>query len=65
MEEDFVKFRSERDAVLEESRLLHQSLQFNIRAGELPEATESGDYFLRIPIKGLEESMSLMRVLRL
>jgi glyoxylase-like metal-dependent hydrolase (beta-lactamase superfamily II) len=64
-EEDFVKFRSERDAVLGEPRLLHQSLQFNIRAGKLPEATKSGDLFLRIPVKGSEEFMSLMRGSRL
>jgi glyoxylase-like metal-dependent hydrolase (beta-lactamase superfamily II) len=60
-EEEFVKFRLERDAVLGEPRLLHQSLQFNIRAGKLPEATESGDRFLRIPVKASNEFMSLMR----
>ncbi|RDL34307.1 Uncharacterized protein BP5553_07435 [Venustampulla echinocandica] len=60
-EEEFVKFRSERDAVLGEPRLLHQSLQFNIRAGKLPEATESGDIFLRIPVKASKEFMNLMR----
>ncbi|KAN0105909.1 metallo-beta-lactamase superfamily protein [Hyaloscypha variabilis] len=60
-EAEFVKFRSERDAVLGEPRLLHQSLQFNIRAGKLPEATESGDLFLRIPVKASKEFMNLMR----
>jgi glyoxylase-like metal-dependent hydrolase (beta-lactamase superfamily II) len=60
-EEDFVKFRSERDAVLGEPRLLHQSLQFNIRAGRLPEATEGGDMFLHLPVKASKELVSLMR----
>ncbi|KAH9205397.1 metallo-beta-lactamase superfamily protein [Leptodontidium sp. 2 PMI_412] len=60
-EEDFVKFRSERDAVLGEPRLLDQSLQFNIRAGRLPAATEGGDMFLHIPVKASKELISLMR----
>jgi glyoxylase-like metal-dependent hydrolase (beta-lactamase superfamily II) len=60
-EEDFVKFRSERDAVLGEPRLLHQSLQFNIRAGKLPAATKGGDMFLHIPVKTSKELISLMR----
>lgn len=60
-EEDFVKFRSERDAVLGEPRLLHQSLQFNIRAGKLPAATEGGDMFLHVPVKASKELVSLMR----
>ena len=60
-EEDFVKFRLERDAVLGEPRLLHQSLQFNIRAGKLPAATERGDMFLHIPVKASKELISLMR----
>ncbi|KAH6716503.1 metallo-beta-lactamase superfamily protein [Leptodontidium sp. MPI-SDFR-AT-0119] len=54
-------FRSERDAVLGEPRLLHQSLQFNIRAGRLPAATEGGDMFLHIPVKASKELISLMR----
>lgn len=60
-EEEFVKFRSERDAVLGEPRLLHQSLQFNIRAGKLPVATESGDMLLHLPVKAPRELVSLMR----
>jgi glyoxylase-like metal-dependent hydrolase (beta-lactamase superfamily II) len=60
-EEDFVKFRSERDAVLGQPRMLHQPLQFNIRAGKLPGATEGGDMFLHIPVKASKEMISLMR----
>ena len=64
-EEEFVKFRLERDAVLGEPKLLHQSLQFNIRAGKLPETTEGGDMFLHIPVKASKELVSLMRGVKL
>lgn len=50
-EESFVKWRAERDATLGEPKLLHQSLQFNIRGGRLPKATEGGNRFLHVPIK--------------
>lgn len=50
-EEEFVQWRSERDAQLAEPRLINQALQFNIRAGKLPRPTEQGDMFLRVPIK--------------
>lgn len=49
--EAFVKFRSERDAGLAEPRLIHQALQFNIRAGRLPEAGPEGFSFLKMPLK--------------
>ncbi|KAK7704523.1 hypothetical protein SLS57_010401 [Botryosphaeria dothidea] len=49
--EEFVALRKERDAVLGEPKLLHQSLQLNIRAGRLPEKTESGHWMLRLPLK--------------
>jgi glyoxylase-like metal-dependent hydrolase (beta-lactamase superfamily II) len=60
-EEDFVRLRRERDAVLGEPRLLHQALQFNIRAGKLPSLTEGGDMFLHIPVKASKELIALMR----
>lgn len=55
-EEEFVTFRKERDAKLAEPKLLHQSLQMNIRAGRLPKPTESGHRMLHLPLKlnGLE-----------
>ncbi|GAD93141.1 metallo-beta-lactamase domain protein [Paecilomyces variotii No. 5] len=55
-EEEFVAFRKERDAKLAEPKLLHQSLQMNIRAGRLPKPTESGHRMLHLPLKlnGLE-----------
>ncbi|KAK3319265.1 beta-lactamase-like protein [Apodospora peruviana] len=51
-EQDFVGWRSTRDAGLAEPKLLHQALQFNIRAGRLPAATSTGgDRFLHLPLK--------------
>ena len=46
----FIEWRKERDAVLGAPRLLHPSLQVNIRAGKLPPADEKGRVFFRIPI---------------
>jgi len=50
-EEDFVKWRTERDASLSEPRLIHHALQINIRAGGLPQASPHGYRFLHIPLK--------------
>ncbi|KAK5660517.1 hypothetical protein OQA88_13066 [Cercophora sp. LCS_1] len=50
-EEEFVTWRQGRDKGLSEPRLLHQSLQFNIRAGRLPAITEAGDRLLHVPLK--------------
>lgn len=50
-EEDFIALRKERDAILAAPRLLHQSLQINIRAGRLPELTEAGTRLLHLPLK--------------
>ena len=50
-EKDFVVMRQERDATLAEPKLIHQSLQMNIRAGRLPTLTPSGNYMLSLPIK--------------
>ncbi|EKG09719.1 Beta-lactamase-like protein [Macrophomina phaseolina MS6] len=49
--EEFAAVRKERDAQLGEPRLLHPSLQLNIRAGRLPKKTESGHWMLRLPLK--------------
>ena len=48
---EFVTLRRERDATLGEPRLLHQSLQINIRGGRLPQPTESGHRMLLMPFK--------------
>ncbi|RPD78055.1 Metallo-hydrolase/oxidoreductase [Lentinus tigrinus ALCF2SS1-7] len=47
----FIQWRKDRDAVLGAPRLLHPSLQVNIRAGRLPPADEQGRVFLRTPVK--------------
>ncbi|KAG9228511.1 metallo-beta-lactamase superfamily protein [Amylocarpus encephaloides] len=60
-EEEFMKLRLERDSILGEPRLLHQSLQWNIRAGRLPKATGAGDMFLHLPIKASKQLMSIMQ----
>ncbi|MDB2426102.1 MBL fold metallo-hydrolase [bacterium] len=49
--EDFVKFRTERDAVLNAPRLLLPSIEVNINAGNLPEADDNGVSYLKIPIR--------------
>ncbi|KAJ6028610.1 metallo-beta-lactamase domain protein [Penicillium herquei] len=55
-ETDFVAMRTERDAKLNAPRLLHPSLQVNIRAGRLPKPLDSGHRMLHLPLKlnGLE-----------
>ncbi|KAH0845724.1 hypothetical protein AYO21_05933 [Fonsecaea monophora] len=50
-EEDFVAMRNERDAGLAAPRLIHQSLQMNIRAGNLPKPTDAGLRLLHLPLK--------------
>ncbi|RYP09301.1 hypothetical protein DL764_001348 [Monosporascus ibericus] len=54
-ENQFIAWRTERDATLAEPRLIHQSLQFNIRGGKLPEASEHGHRFLHLPLKVPDE----------
>ncbi|MEM7215633.1 MAG: MBL fold metallo-hydrolase [Pseudomonadota bacterium] len=48
--EDFVKFRTERDANLSMPRLILPSVQVNMRAGEMPPAEDDGETYLKIPI---------------
>lgn len=48
---DFVFSRRERDKMLAEPKLLHPSLQINIRAGRLPRPTTLGHGLLHLPIK--------------
>jgi len=49
-EEEFTAFRRERDSELDAPKLLFQSIQVNIDAGELPEAEASGQSYLKIPV---------------
>ncbi|GAA5831430.1 hypothetical protein JCM3766R1_001748 [Sporobolomyces carnicolor] len=49
-QDEFVKLRTERDGGLAEPRLLHQSLQVNIRGGRIPRDRD-GNPYLRVPVK--------------
>ena len=50
--EDFIKFRTERDAQLDMPKLIIPSLQVNMRAGEVP-TDQDGNPMLKVPINGL------------
>ena len=50
-EEEFVEVRTRRDGALGTPRLLHQSLQVNVRGGRLPEADGDGRRMLRVPLR--------------
>ncbi len=50
--EEFVKFRTERDATLEMPKLIIPSLQVNMRAGEVP-TDKDGVPMLKVPVNGL------------
>jgi glyoxylase-like metal-dependent hydrolase (beta-lactamase superfamily II) len=50
--EQFVKFRTERDATLAMPRLIIPSLQVNMRAGEVP-TDKDGRPMLKVPVNGL------------
>ncbi|MGX0878742.1 glyoxylase-like metal-dependent hydrolase (beta-lactamase superfamily II) [Roseovarius sp. MBR-154] len=50
--EDFIKFRTERDATLGMPRLILPSLQVNMRAGEVPKDAD-GRPMLKLPVNAL------------
>ena len=50
--EEFVKFRTERDAQLDMPKLIIPSLQVNMRAGEVP-TDKDGRKMLKVPVDGL------------
>lgn len=50
-EEEFVAFRTARDATLAAPLLLLPSIQVNIRAGRFPAAEENGVRYLRVPVR--------------
>ena len=50
--EDFIRFRTERDASLAMPKLIIPSLQVNMRAGEIP-TDASGRPMLKVPVNGL------------
>ena len=47
--EDFIKFRTERDAQLAMPSLIIPALQVNMRAGEIPR-DDAGDMALKVPL---------------
>jgi glyoxylase-like metal-dependent hydrolase (beta-lactamase superfamily II) len=49
--EEYVSFRTGRDANLSEPKLLLPSLQININAGKLPTPEANGQSYLKIPIR--------------
>ena len=49
--ENFVKFRTERDAQLSMPKLIIPSLQVNMRAGEVPQ-DKDGNPMLKVPVNG-------------
>jgi glyoxylase-like metal-dependent hydrolase (beta-lactamase superfamily II) len=49
-QDEFVRFRNERDRTLAAPKLLLPSVQVNIDAGHLPKPAENGKRYLRIPI---------------
>jgi glyoxylase-like metal-dependent hydrolase (beta-lactamase superfamily II) len=55
-EEEFVKMRKARDAMLEVPTLILPSIQVNIRAGRLPPAEDDGVSYLKIPLNALGKS---------
>ena len=52
-EEEFVSFRTARDAQLSMPKLIIPSIQVNMRAGQLPPAEEDGEVYLKVPINRL------------
>lgn len=48
--DEFIAFRTARDAQLAMPRLIIPSLQVNMRAGELPPADDSGNRYLKVPV---------------
>lgn len=50
--DEFIKFRTERDATLAMPKLIIPSLQVNMRAGEVP-ADEDGNPMLKVPVNKL------------
>jgi len=50
--EDFIKFRTERDAQLDMPKLIIPSLQVNMRAGVIP-TDKDGRQMLKVPVNGI------------
>lgn len=53
---EFVKFRRDRDKVLNPPALLFPSIQVNIAAGALPEPADNGRSYLKLPVGLFDEA---------
>jgi len=49
-EEEYIAFMQERDARLRLPKLIYQSVQVNLTAGQLPKKEANGQHYLKIPI---------------
>jgi glyoxylase-like metal-dependent hydrolase (beta-lactamase superfamily II) len=58
-EDEFVAFRTSRDAKLAAPTLLLPSIQVNIRAGRFPKAEANGVHYLKIPVKAKRPDAAL------
>lgn len=54
--EEFVTWRTERDATLAPPKLLYQSLQVNINNGVLPERAGNGQRYMKMPLNTLKDT---------
>ena len=52
-ENDFVQFRTKRDATLDVPRLILPAVQVNMRAGQLPPSERNGVSYLKIPLNAI------------
>jgi len=50
-EQEFVDFRTKRDATLSAPKLLYPSVQVNIAAGEFPPKEQNGKSYLKLPVQ--------------
>lgn len=57
-EEEFVKFREERDSGLAAPKLIYQSILVNIDAGKLPKQESNNQRYLKIPLNIRTERVS-------
>ncbi|WP_371378740.1 MBL fold metallo-hydrolase [Thalassotalea aquiviva] len=53
-EQDYIEKRNARDATLANPKLIFQSLQCNIQAGDLPRAEHDNLHFFKTPISGID-----------
>ncbi len=49
-EDEFIKFRTARDATLDMPKLIIPSIQVNMRAGNMPPPEDDGETYLKVPI---------------